>query len=93
MAISHVQPLLLLLASLFFLPALCALDFKDCGKGSSPVDVTSVVDIGDTGSASFTISGSTSFTAHVEVFDSDQDMLMCLDFTSELASSANVLSA
>ncbi|VVA92726.1 unnamed protein product [Arabis nemorensis] len=30
MAISHVQPLLLLLASLFFLPVLCAIKFQYC---------------------------------------------------------------
>ncbi|VVB12907.1 unnamed protein product [Arabis nemorensis] len=32
MAISHIQPLFLLLASLFFLPALRAVDFEYCNK-------------------------------------------------------------
>ncbi|ESQ38660.1 hypothetical protein EUTSA_v10029005mg [Eutrema salsugineum] len=32
MSMSHVQPLLLLLASLLFLPVLCAVDFEYCNK-------------------------------------------------------------
>ncbi|CAA7055180.1 unnamed protein product [Microthlaspi erraticum] len=47
MAISHAQPMLLLLLSLFFLPTLRAepmrpIRFRDCGYESYPVKVTSV---------------------------------------------------
>ncbi|CAH2060369.1 unnamed protein product [Thlaspi arvense] len=45
MAISHVQPVLLLLASLFFIPALHALDFEYCNKSGYEFGNVSSVEI------------------------------------------------
>ncbi|KFK25834.1 hypothetical protein AALP_AA8G168200 [Arabis alpina] len=62
MAISHVSSLLLLLASLFFLPAYCGVPFEDCGEVYYPANVTSVDMIRDERWAGFKISGTTSKT-------------------------------
>ncbi|KFK24614.1 hypothetical protein AALP_AA8G002000 [Arabis alpina] len=62
MAISHVQPLLLLLASLFFLPGLRAIpvvDYNDCTEVSARVAITSVDVFRDHDYTSFNISAST----------------------------------
>ncbi|CAH2080128.1 unnamed protein product, partial [Thlaspi arvense] len=64
MAISHAQPMLLLLLSLFFLPTLRAIPFTNCGTGDGsdsppPVEATGVELFGDNEDKSFKITAST----------------------------------
>ncbi|KFK24611.1 hypothetical protein AALP_AA8G001700 [Arabis alpina] len=45
MAISHIQPLVLFIASLFFLPALRAVDFENCNKNGYDLGTVTGVEV------------------------------------------------